>query len=292
VRPRDAVRRSDRLGRVGLTGWVCGAHLHSQIQRTCSSWWCQSIAASFRGLGNPRDGDAVKSNNCPIPDRDEDRVKDAADNCPSVANRGQADADGDGKGNACDADDDGDGMRNGVDNCVTEPNPQQTDGDGDGLGDACDDFTAGRDGPLGGTADGGAAHVPGSCPGVDGVRLEDLDGDGLGDVCDDDVDGDAVDNARDNCPGVPNADQTDVCSGRVADQAQGVVGGCAAAGGPRPAPPAALLALALALGVTRARRRTRRGDVLWRSRLGIASGWRQIRRPRWPAGKRAARRGR
>ena len=48
-----------------------------------------------------------------------------SDNCPYAANAGQADADGDGLGDACD-------------NCPTVFNPVQADADGDGLGNACD----------------------------------------------------------------------------------------------------------------------------------------------------------
>ncbi len=59
------------------------------------------------------------------PDADGDGIADHLDNCPSVANAGQANADGDPAGDACD-------------NCPGASNPFQGDADGDGLGDVCD----------------------------------------------------------------------------------------------------------------------------------------------------------
>lgn len=53
VKPGDSVQRGDRIGKIGLTGWVCGAHLHFQIQEDCGSWWCQSVPATFEEYGDP-----------------------------------------------------------------------------------------------------------------------------------------------------------------------------------------------------------------------------------------------
>lgn len=61
----SAVRRGDVVGKVGLTGWVCGAHLHFQFQNTCSSAACNSIQAEFEGFGDPAYGAVIESNNCP-----------------------------------------------------------------------------------------------------------------------------------------------------------------------------------------------------------------------------------
>jgi hypothetical protein len=72
------------------------------------------------------------------PDGDGDGVPDSSDNCPGTANADQADTDGDGQGDACDADDDNDGVPDTGDNCRTTANPDQRDTDGDGIGDECD----------------------------------------------------------------------------------------------------------------------------------------------------------
>ncbi len=70
-------------------------------------------------------------------DSDRDGVPDAQDNCVSIANADQTDANGNGIGDACD-DFDRDGVINSQDNCPSEPNRSQRDTDVDGVGDACD----------------------------------------------------------------------------------------------------------------------------------------------------------
>ena len=71
-------------------------------------------------------------------DSDLDKAFDSADNCPSVANADQANADGDSEGDACDTDDDGDGVDDANDNCPSVANADQANADGDSEGDACD----------------------------------------------------------------------------------------------------------------------------------------------------------
>ncbi len=81
-------------------------------------------------------------------DSDQDGIVDLRDNCPTVYNDRQDDADLDGVGDACDlcTDTDGDGLGDPgypastclPDNCPDDPNPGNEDIDMDTFGDACD----------------------------------------------------------------------------------------------------------------------------------------------------------
>jgi cysteine-rich repeat protein len=111
-----------------------------------------------------------------VEDFDGDGIPDDGDNCPQTPNKDQADADGDGVGDMCDADldADGDGVSNAEDNCLTEANPGQEDADGDGFGDACD---VDQDGD-------GVPNAVDNCPTLANPEQQDADGDGVGDACD------------------------------------------------------------------------------------------------------------
>lgn len=145
------------------------------------------------------------------PDDDNDGVADATDNCPAVANPGQANLDGDALGDACDPDDDGDGINDGVDNCPSAQNADQANLDGDALGDVCDPDDDGD-----GIADGSD-----NCPVVANANQANLDGDALGDACDPDDDGDGVADGTDNCPLVANPGQQDANGNGLGDACDG-----------------------------------------------------------------------
>ena len=187
------------------------------------------------------DGRGDGEDNCPQDanpgqeDDDGDGAGNACDNCQGLPNDSQADADGDGVGNACD-------------NCVDDANGGQEDADGDGSGDACDDcpddplenrdddFVCGESDPCPDdysvtghldADDDGVGDECDLCPDDADPNQHDTDGDGLGNACDDDddgdgtpdfqdpdADGDGVDDdgmtdMPDNCPTVPNPDQSD-----------------------------------------------------------------------------------
>ena len=70
-------------------------------------------------------------------DVDGDGDLDGADNCFENANADQADAGGDGRGDACDEDDDGDGLSDATETLIGT-DPRKADTDGDGKADATD----------------------------------------------------------------------------------------------------------------------------------------------------------
>src|SRR4051794_8824409 len=93
------------------------------------------IDGEGRTLGLAPDIGADES---PIRDRDGDGVLEPGDNCVSVPNPDQADHEGDGQGDPCDADDDNDGVTDEFDSCPLDPSGDRRDTDGDGRENPCD----------------------------------------------------------------------------------------------------------------------------------------------------------
>lgn len=84
----DRVEVGDLVGKVGMSGWTCGPHLHFQVQKTCDSWWCPSVPASFAKYGDPYTGEELTSANCP---RDENAPQMASNQSDSNQSDKQTD---------------------------------------------------------------------------------------------------------------------------------------------------------------------------------------------------------
>jgi hypothetical protein len=155
------------------------------------------------------------------------------DNCQFVKNLDQADFDADGLGDACDCDADNDQHQSATcggtdcDDAAPEVNPGVAEGSAsaldctwcNGLDDDCDGTT--DEGCVDSDGDAlpdcidpdddndGVPDAADNCPLVPNGDQSDLDQDGLGDECDADLDNDGVLNDLDNCPADWNPAQED-----------------------------------------------------------------------------------
>jgi hypothetical protein len=151
---------------------------------------------------------------CPAPpDSDGDGVNNYIDNCPTIPNSNQADANLDGQGNVCDnnSDSDSDTVMDNVDNCVSIPNQNQANANNDAEGDVCD-------GNSDSDNDGRNDNID-NCTSIFNPDQKDCNANWKGDVCEAfvDTDCDGRSNAFDNCPTLFNPNQIDSNSNSVGD---------------------------------------------------------------------------
>lgn len=125
----------DQSGDAGSAGAGGGQEAAAPADSIETATMAEPVVSAQEGTSGARNERTLLSS-----DADGDYIPDALDNCPNVQNPDQADADGDGIGDACPvyADFDGDGVPDKDDNCPNIATSNFADSDGDGIGDACD----------------------------------------------------------------------------------------------------------------------------------------------------------
>lgn len=191
---------------------------------------CDSVDNDCDNDIDGADSDCLDSDGNGIPDdceidTDNDGVPDDQDNCPYDPNPQQENFDGDSLGDACDTDDDNDGVLDIYDACPQTPEGALVDArgcpldsDSDGVPDYIDacpgtpiDVPVNERGCDANAPDRDGDGVPDDQDAFpdDPTEWKDTDGDGIGDNADPDDDGDNILDVDDNCPLVPNPDQSD-----------------------------------------------------------------------------------